>query len=224
VTRFVEGTTIDWESAPWQQIGELLGRLHASFHQSPLLEALPIAERSLEQELQLSLADLESVAAALPPQFAATYAELLRAIQTTQRWNHLPQTLIHNDYHPGNILRAPDGALTAIDWDGAGTSPPILDLGFVLSSSHPRHAQRPDPARINALVDGYCQQHHLTHAELGGLFDAVRFRPIAFLTSELPLMVADPGWHHPDYRWWQARYEASVEIAALACACFERYI
>jgi hypothetical protein len=37
-------------------------------------------------------------------------------------------TLIHGDFHPGNILCNPAGAIRIIDWAAAGTGPPEWDL------------------------------------------------------------------------------------------------
>ncbi|HEX6292601.1 MAG TPA: phosphotransferase [Herpetosiphonaceae bacterium] len=222
VTRFVAGMPVSRDLPTLTRLGALLGRLHAQFEAAPLLEALPISERSIAQEMSLALDDLASIAGRVPPQLQPLYAALLAAIDATQHWTDLPATLIHSDFHPGNVLALPDGTLTVIDWDGAGTCPAILDLGFLLGSCHPEHGDKPDAAQIDALIAGYGQHHRLTQPELDGLFDAIRFRPLTFLAAELPQMVAAPGWRSPNYDWWFARYAASAETALLARAAFER--
>ncbi len=224
VTCFVAGRAVDDDLPALEQVGTLLGQLHALFGSMPLPATLPVAERSIAREVELSLADLQSVVGRVPPQLQALYAELEAACADVQSWDQLPHVLIHNDFHPGNLLLTPSRELTVIDWDGAGRSPATLDLGFALSSIHPQATARPDARRINALIDGYCRHHCLTPLELDSLFDAIRFRSLAFLSFELAQMVTLPGWSNPDYTWWAARYAAGAETADLARTRLQRYL
>ena len=43
-----------------------------------------------------------------------------------------PAGVLHGDFHPGNVLRRPDGALVVIDWSGCRVGDPRLDLGWSL--------------------------------------------------------------------------------------------
>lgn len=43
-----------------------------------------------------------------------------------------PAVVLHGDFHPGNVLRRPDGALVVIDWSGCRVGDPRLDLGWSL--------------------------------------------------------------------------------------------
>jgi aminoglycoside phosphotransferase (APT) family kinase protein len=44
----------------------------------------------------------------------------------------LPPSVTHNDFHPGNILRAHDGTMTVLDWTGVRVSDPRFDLAWTL--------------------------------------------------------------------------------------------
>jgi Ser/Thr protein kinase RdoA (MazF antagonist) len=224
VTRAIDGAALDDNLGTLQRVGALLGRLHALFRDSPLLPTLPLAERTIEDEIRMSLEDLDRAAPLLPADLRPLHHALYQACTTISPWSELPQVLIHNDFHLDNLLQRPGGELLVIDWDGAGRSPAILDVGFLHSSCHPKHSPRPDPARIDALVAGYCRYHQLSRPELDGLFDAVRFRLLAFLTYDLAQKVLQPERRLGGADWWEARYAASAETAVLARASFERWL
>jgi Ser/Thr protein kinase RdoA (MazF antagonist) len=222
VTRAIDGVAPNNDPQTLHRVGALLGRLHALFQNSPFLSMLPLAERTIEDEMRMSLEDLDRAAALLPDDLRPLHQALYAACTSIGDWSDLPQVLIHNDLHLENLLQTPDGELLVIDWDGAGRSPAILDVGFLLSSCHPQHSPRPDPARINALLDGYCRYHRLSRPELAAVFDAIRFRLLAFLTADLAQKVLQPGRQNGRAEWWEARYAASAETAALVRAGFER--
>ncbi len=43
-----------------------------------------------------------------------------------------PRVLIHGELNPANSILAPDGRLTVVDWDAAGTGPWALEPGYPL--------------------------------------------------------------------------------------------
>ena len=66
-------------------------------------------------------ATLETFVAGLPARFEAIDA------------CGLPDTLVHGDYHPGNVRGTP-GDLTMLDWGDCGVGNPLLDLPAFLSA------------------------------------------------------------------------------------------
>lgn len=44
----------------------------------------------------------------------------------------LSATVVHNDFHPGNVLRTSSGATTVLDWTGLGVGDPRGDLAWTL--------------------------------------------------------------------------------------------
>ena len=69
-------------------------------------------------------ASLASFVAGLPDRYAALAAF------------GLPDTLVHGDYHPGNVRGAP-GRLTMLDWGDTGVGNPLLDVPAFLRTAEP---------------------------------------------------------------------------------------
>jgi len=61
----------------------------------------------------------------------------------------LPGTLVHGDFHPGN-LRGRAGALVLLDWGDCGVGHPLLDLGAMLD--------RLDTTQADAVRDAWFEQ------------------------------------------------------------------
>jgi aminoglycoside phosphotransferase (APT) family kinase protein len=99
----------------------------------------------------------------------------------------LPHTLIHNDCHPANALRAASGDVVFFDWEGAGQGPRIAALGLLLYSCSVQAPDEPpmpsDLERVDAVIGGYASRRALTHAEVQCLPDAVQVRPVVVAMS-----------------------------------------
>jgi Ser/Thr protein kinase RdoA (MazF antagonist) len=217
LTSYVEGIPTDQIATPYHELGAILGRLHVLFTAEQLaLHVIPVAERSMEAEMAMSLDDLLAVELPVPPQFMPFREELLAAMAAIDRCTDLLDVLIHNDFQPGNIVQAADGSLTVIDWDGAGRCPAILDLGYLISSIHPVGESRPDAARIQAVMAGYSQHYQLSPAELERLPDAIRFRPITYLTSDFAAYITGDNQPDPSYLKALAAYRSADEAADIA--------
>jgi Ser/Thr protein kinase RdoA (MazF antagonist) len=222
MTNFIVGKANDTEPATLFRLGDLLGRLHSLFTPEMLVEqGIPVAERSLDSEMNMSLDDLLAVET-YPAAFEPWRNELIDGIAAVDRCHDLPYVLIHNDFHPENVLRQADNALTVIDWDGTGRSPGILDLGYLISWVHPAGSARPDATRIQAIVQGYKQHHQLSPLELERLPDVIRFRPITFLTADFGAYAVDPDHADPVYLDKIAGYRTTEEAADIARAAFSR--
>jgi hypothetical protein len=50
----------------------------------------------------------------------------------------IPDTLLHGDFHPGNVCGSGPEALTIMDWGDSGIGHPMLDQPAMLSASDPR--------------------------------------------------------------------------------------
>jgi Ser/Thr protein kinase RdoA (MazF antagonist) len=217
LTTFIEGTPTDQMLPPFYELGVILGRLHSLFTVEALAaQAVPVAERSMEAEMMMALDDLLAVPLPIPTPYMPFREELIAAMERIDRCADLPDVLIHNDFQPGNIVRRPDGSLWVIDWDGAGRSPAILDLGYLISNIHPSGAVRPDGERIRLLMAGYKQHYRLSPAELDRLADAIRFRPITYLTSDFAVYITSDGQRDPSYLDALAAYRSADEAAEMA--------
>ena len=107
----------------------------------------------------------------------------------------------------------------------------MIDLGFLLISCDTESPWTPPlppgPARIKAVIEGYCQHHHLTPAELERLPDMLRFRSLVYGAWSFAAMLArheqEPtnDGQAIESEWWWRRYLAADEIAVQARKLFE---
>lgn len=123
--RFLAGEKPRPSAAMLAACGALLARLHslpvdagarASLHRPPyLLEELRGYLRAApdEPEQRAMAMELEALIAGFP-----SYAEL-------------PEGLIHTDPYYVNLVAGADGGLRLIDWEDAGISYPLIDVGYV---------------------------------------------------------------------------------------------
>lgn len=229
VTTEVEGRALGYEPQQLYQLGEALGRLHALSTPGTRSADAPLGAAAMRPapEIAWALEQLRSVAGSVPPPLRERYDALVAALRAVHDCEDLPGVVIHNDVHPANAVYTPDGHAVLVDWDGAGIGPAVLDVGFLLISCDTESPWTPplppNPARVAAVIDGYCRHHTLSARDLERLPDALRFRALVFGAGELSRVIAEGG--QIDARpWWWARYLSADDVAARARACFERYL
>lgn len=236
MTTFIEGRegrATDYSPATLRLLGTRLGQLHALSlaPEHPLAASLPLAEMRPAPEISWAFGQLASVAAKVPSKLQPAYDRVTAALHSIDPCEDLPQVLIHNDCHPGNSVYTPDGEVMLLDWEGAGLGPAVLDVGFLLISCDTESPWTlpppPDPARVTAIIDGYCHYHRLTTAELERLPDAMRFRSLVFGAWSMAETIrrgdqglADDGQAFASAWWWR-RYLAADELAERARKQFE---
>ena len=208
-------------------LGAAVGRLHSLQPDSAL--PLPPAGMLPSRELTWVASLLASVADRVPPHLQAQYDHLTAAVQQIDRCEALPFTLIHNDPNLDNLVLTPQGEVILIDWESAGWGPALIDVGILLSNCFSKQLLRIRTDAVTAIVDGYCQHRHLNEAELDHLPDAVRFFRLVLLAGYFPDLINQKVGDNEllygaTYAQWQAQYEASAEIAALARERFARYL
>jgi Ser/Thr protein kinase RdoA (MazF antagonist) len=227
LTTYIQGQIPPYEPQELRILGARLGQLHALGIQLHQAHA-PLAPAGMQPapELAYALAELHSVAHDVPKALSTRYETLVTAIQQIEPFDDLPHTLIHNDCHPGNSVYTPTGEMVFIDWEGAGWGPGVIDVGFLLSSCDTESPWtpplRPDPQRVQAIIDGYCQYHMLTEVELDCLEDAMRFRALVYGACGFAAAIRAQEPEDPDDWWWR-RYTAADEIADRARQCFAYY-
>ncbi len=233
MTTFLEGTATDYSPATLRSLGATLGRLHA-LHLAPdhlLARSLPLAEMRPATEIPWAQEQLASVAAQVPRSLQSWYERLLAALRSIDPCEDLPRVLIHNDCHPDNTIHTSAGQVLLLDWEGAGLGPAVIDVGFLLASCNTESPWTPtlppDPTRVSAVIDGYCQHHRLADAELDRLPDAIRFRALVYGAVSFAHAIASNaqpaasnGQAFASHWWWQ-RALAADEIADRARKQFE---
>lgn len=229
MTTYIEGSAADYTLSALHSLAAMVGQLHA-LCASPHInqkEMLPKAEMLPAREIAYALTQLTGAKPLLPRNLYSRYDVLVAALNAIDLCEDLPTVLIHNDCHPANAVHTPTGQVILLDWEGAGWGPAVIDVGFLLVSCDTGSPWTPplpaDPARVRAIVDGYCQHHVLTHEELERLLDAIRFRTIVFGACCFASAIKERG-SDDDPDWWWKRYNAADDIAERASKCFAQYL
>ncbi|WP_220202723.1 phosphotransferase enzyme family protein [Reticulibacter mediterranei] len=222
ITTFIDGIPFDWSLTAFYNLGAALGKLHA-LRLGAAASTLPRAGMLPSGELAYAQKQLESVESLVPANLQERYEELLQATALLDRREDLPLVCIHNDCHPANSICTAGGQIQLIDWEGAGSGPAVIDVGFLLASSDDALPWAPLASldtyhlyeeRIAAIIEGYCCYHTLTTIELERLPDALRFRSLVYGACHFASTIAERRQEDP--QWWWLRYTAAEEIAMLA--------
>ena len=120
-------------------------------------------------------------------QFSARAADLERRIAAVgaECDERMPEfDVVHQDFHPGNMLSLGGEITGVIDWDGAGRGDAGFDLVTLRFGVHPAGAERGVVERLDALLD------------------------------EMPTHVLRPAWAHMSLRMtdWAIRHFPSDEV------------
>lgn len=118
----------------------------------------------------------------------------------------LPQTLVHGDLHPGNVMV--DGANSRIfDWSDACVSHPLFDLPTFLPRCD-------DPAARDAMLDAYLDtwSDYGSRGELRALYEIAQ--PLAYVHHAISYQRITEAFE-PDDRWWFAEEQTRGLTAAV---------
>jgi Ser/Thr protein kinase RdoA (MazF antagonist) len=246
LTTFVPGTVLTPTLAQLRHLGVALGRLHTLSVLAPVRAGQEMSAGTpgpsywhLQYAIPSALARLQAVAPDMPDAWRPWHTAFALNMEQMQQVNP-PLHLIHGDVWSANAIADASAEVILIDWDQGGQGPAIADLGRLLLECHldtdlpiedalAWHIT-PDPARIEAVVEGYAQERIPTPAELDTLLIGMRFG-IAFigalhLDQALQAAPTDPTWlAGMDRRFarLQNRFLASEEITELAIAQFMRF-
>ncbi len=153
VTAFTEGAPLETIDRP---TARAIGALLAAIHRSPPLEA---PSHDMERVRLARIAEAGGAG-----DFTRFVADAMADVPLD---GHLPTALIHGDLFPDNIIRGPDGRLTAIDFEEASRGPRAFDLGMALVGFSRCDALTPENAA--ALLAGYRAAVPLEPRELEAL-------------------------------------------------------
>ena len=162
-------------------LGEALARLHTL---DATGAAVGLASWHPGAAIRDALRRLDAVEALLPPAWRPMHAEFRRTLLAV-REAALPMAVVHGDAWPANAIRSGAGEVTLIDWENAGLGVAVTDLGNCLLESHldpglpatqpSAWLIQPSPARIAAVLTGYCRLRRLNAAERRLLLPGIRF-------------------------------------------------
>jgi aminoglycoside phosphotransferase (APT) family kinase protein len=113
------------------------------------MQALPVEKTGIADEEPVGLNDEMMRWAMLmqrAPEELTTHAGELGGLLAAQRPVERPPTLVHGDYHYGNMLFRGREVVAVLDWEIAELGQPLLDLGCLCSMTvRRRFADAPSP-------------------------------------------------------------------------------
>ncbi|MCG8347553.1 MAG: aminoglycoside phosphotransferase family protein [Chloroflexales bacterium] len=212
---YVEGSVFDFHSSDWEWLGRALGALHAL----PLTGALPLPQSrcdpaTLQDQTAQQLAQgYNHVPAAFQPLVAALRSSLRPLAGYEQELR-----ITHGDCWYKNAIKTDDGVVL-IDWDCAGIGLPLLDVGYLLLTSHYDLTQPcrvvADKGKIQAILYGYQAVQPIVRPEPALMASAVQFA-LAWGLGEYLETHASVDTDEGVLQKMQARFDATAEIAQIA--------
>lgn len=172
---FVEGKRDDRSAAAAHSAGRCLGELHRLLAAPIDAPPPPPASYHDASALEPALKQLPSmVTAADPSQSAKPLRQRCDALQTAYRtaadrvneagFASWPATVLHGDWHPGNLIYRDGNVVAVLDFDSARLEPRLADVANGALQFSMRSSTDGDPAawphrldveRIRALLQGY---------------------------------------------------------------------
>lgn len=133
LVEFVEGDRYPRTAAAASSAGAMLASLHrvlatmrsvqprrASFHDSPLVR------RTLEGVAEEAAARLDTERLRRVQAFADRYEQAASRVRAV--WDELPRSLLHGDFHPGNLLFAGESVAAVLDWEAVREDAPLAEF------------------------------------------------------------------------------------------------
>jgi Ser/Thr protein kinase RdoA (MazF antagonist) len=219
---FVEGEEAGYAPPTLEAIGEYAAALHC-------LPAGPVGPSRLNPSgaLLARLPLLEGAEDGVPEPARSFHRSAVEIMRRLAAGNRPPTAMLHGDCWPANAVRAPEGPVVMVDWEGAGRGPAVFEVGYLLLACHAGGPQLPairvDPERIAAVARGYARRRSLSDEELSWLPEAVRYDIVRRAVEAGSFGAGADRWR--DDLWLRktlARHSVSDEIAEIARGCFLR--
>lgn len=211
---FVDGDELPRTSPQMGNLAHLLGPLHAI----PTRDNMPQAPSWWHPPTTLDAIQMQLNAYKLRfSEDIEILTELQKSIARLQSIT-LPYCIIHGDPWYKNAIALDEQRVQLIDWDCAGMGWAILDLGYLLLTSHydlvtPLDVH-PNQHLITTIITDYEATRPLSPIEKGTLPDAV-MHAIAFQFTNALASNLDITYEHPMYHKFKARYAAAWEIRGI---------
>jgi Ser/Thr protein kinase RdoA (MazF antagonist) len=179
VTEYVSGRTAAGSDRTFRALGDLLGRLHAI---PPASGAMTrpggawhhlVVQGGPHDEIVAAGSLLEDAVGRVPPSQRKLHALLRSELERVDIWEGLPQSLIHPDFVPANVVTARTGDATVVDWTGAGRGPRLWPLAYLLWAAGARSLRC-----VEVALSGYRRHVALEPDELERLAAAIVARPL----------------------------------------------
>jgi Ser/Thr protein kinase RdoA (MazF antagonist) len=216
---FVDGQEADSTPATLEALGEYAAALHC-------LPAGPVGPSRLNPSgaMLARLQQLEAAADRVPAVARPLHRTAVEVVRRLAAGERPPAAFLHGDCSQQNAVRAPQGPIVLVDWEGAGRGPAMFEVGYLLLCCHLDRPQLPamraDPERIAAVAHGYSRRRRLGDAELDWLPAAVHYDVIRRALEAGSFDTGDDHWQEVWQRKLLSRHAVSDEIAEIARECF----
>jgi methyltransferase (TIGR00027 family) len=185
VTEFLDGGRPKVCAETFRRLGDLLGQLHTLPVDGGALNWKGGAWHHLRsrggphEEIAAALALLCQAKPRTPLQEHAAYEELRTELERVDDFTDLPESLVHPDFVPVNVIELPDGALVPIDWAGSGQGPRIFSLGWLLFAAGCNGI-----GMVDAVIAGYRSHISMSLGELSHLPNSIVTRQLTIACWE----------------------------------------
>ena len=177
---FIEGELIKPEPYSLRLLSARLGQLHVLNHNSA--PAARLSRCHPETIRTRTIPQLTRGSRLVPEVYAPLFKSLSDSMCAFLQTEEVSLGITHGDCWYMNAIKSDVHDVHLIDWDNVGIGAPVLDLGYLLLSSHFRldepFCAEPDKDRIQAIMEGYQTYYRLSGEEMRSLIDAVHF-PLA---------------------------------------------
>jgi methyltransferase (TIGR00027 family) len=177
VTEFAPGRQLAASPALFEQLGTRLAQIHRLPTDAPPARRPGgawhhlLSDATVYEELDAARNLVYDARHRVPPRHAADFDRLSDAVGGLTLPPDLPNSVVHPDFVPRNIIGASDGSLTVVDWSGSGVGPRVVSLGCLLWS-----AAGHGPS-VDAAARAYRSSVAMEPVELDHLRSAMAVRP-----------------------------------------------
>ncbi|GAA0607759.1 phosphotransferase [Kribbella sandramycini] len=201
ITQFIEGGRPSDEhgrsesATVAQELGDLLGRLHALPAGAGAVARPGGAEETdggfyvgrPSQDLAAAMSFLAAVEPKVPEAAREKFDWLRDQVETADDAEGLPEALTHSNYHLWSAVGAP-GSLSITGWAGVGRGPRLPALAWLL-----RTTAEAAPDNLTAVLDGYTRHVELTDEELTRLPAVLNLRALWLACLDFQMTVNNGG-------------------------------
>ncbi|MFD2077540.1 hypothetical protein SAMN05421678_11251 [Actinopolymorpha cephalotaxi] len=220
VTRFIDGGRPRAGTPVWEEMAEILGRLHTLPAAGGAVSRDGGAEETdggfhvgrPKEDLAAAMGFLVSVEDKVNTAAREKFEWLRAQVENADDAEGLPEALTHGNYHPWAAVGTP-GNLAIIGWAGSGCGPRLPALAWLLRTAAEHNATE----NIAAVMHGYSRHVQLTDEELHRLPSILNMRALWLECLGFRMTVNDGGTPMMDEGWMQpASRERAERVVAQA--------
>ena len=198
-----------------KMLGRTLARMHNFGEVEDFRHRRKLNVTDFAEEANQYLLDNQFIPMDLLPAYESLIGDVIDRIrQRFEESDHVPSLRIHGDFHLGNILWREETPFI-VDFDDTMMGPAVQDIWMLLSGDRDYMT-----ARLNDILDGYCEFRHFNPVELN-LIEALRALRIIHYAGWIAKRWEDPAfpiafpWFNTQRYWQDHILTLREQIAAM---------